>query len=249
MKLLATSDLHNRRDWYGWILSQAPKYEVVVIAGDLLDMFQDLQPQIEFLRSWVADMRAVGTPLMVCCGNHDFNSTALPWPTDLKAKLSPEQAAFMQRARLAEHWMDALVDEGACVVSGMVKTFPDLDNLIVSSLFYGRDHEEANVSLLEQGALLRRASPRSPWIVLHHEPPVGLLGSPELGNRLFNDWIEECQPKMVFCGHDHDSPARNGSCCDRIGMTYVFNPGYRSEGKYPCHIEIDTVTMKHKESK
>jgi len=70
MKLLATSDLHNRHDWYAWLHNKAPQYDAVVIAGDLLDMTQDLQPQIEFLRNWVADMRAVGTPRFRFDRNH-----------------------------------------------------------------------------------------------------------------------------------------------------------------------------------
>ena len=37
MKLLATSDLHNRHDWYAWLHNKAPQYDAVVIAGDLLD--------------------------------------------------------------------------------------------------------------------------------------------------------------------------------------------------------------------
>jgi Icc-related predicted phosphoesterase len=226
------------------LLKEASRYDAIVIAGDLLDMFQDLPPQIDFLRDWVAKMKVAGTPLFLCDGNHDFNSTALAWSTDPKEKHSPEHAAFIHRARLAEHWMHALVDEGACVVSGMVKRFPDLDNLIVTSLYYGRENEEANASLLEEGAQLRRASRGSTWMVLHHEPPVGLIGSPDLGNLLFGDWIEEYQPKISLSGHDHDSPAINGVCCTRMNLSYAFNPGHNPEANRPSHIVVDTQTMK-----
>ena len=244
MKLLLTADLHYRREWYTWLLNQAPKYNAVAIAGDLLDMFMDPQPQIEFLRAWVAKMKVVGTPLFFCDGNHDMNGTPLPWPTNPNERPSPEQAGFVERAQLAEHWMDALVWEGASVVSGMTKTFPDLEGLVVTSLFYGPDKEEMNASLMQKGAQLRRTSPRSPWLVLHHEPPVGLIGRPELGNRRLGDWIEQYQPGVICCGHDHESPFFNDTCVERVGLSYVFNPGYR-EGKYPCHIEIDTETMKY----
>ena len=244
MKLLLTADLHSHREWYTWLLDQVPKYAAVAMAGDLLDMFQDLPPQIEFLRAWVVKMKLAGTPLFLCDGNHDMHGIALPWPTNPDERPSPEQAGFIERAQLAEHWMDALVEEGATIVSGMAKAFPELEGLIVTSLLYGSDNEETNASLMEKGAQLRRASPRSPWLVLHHEPPVGFIGRPELGNRLFGDWIEEYQPTLACCGHDHDSPFLNSTCVERVSFSHVFNPGYR-EGRYPCHIEIDMATMKY----
>jgi Icc-related predicted phosphoesterase len=245
MKLLLTADLHYRLDWYEWLLKNAPAYDAVAVAGDLLDMSQDLPPQIEFLRGWVAKMKLAGTPLFLCDGNHDFNSTALPWPKNPNERPSPEQAAFDRRARLAEHWMDALVGEGASIVSGMVKVFPELDNLIVSSLFYDLEDDDVNCSLFEKGAQLRRASPRSPWLVLHHEPPIGLIGDVGLGNRLLGAWIEEFQPKLVLSGHDHKTPFVKDTCRDRIGLTYVFNPGHHAPNNYPCHILLDTQTMRY----
>jgi Icc-related predicted phosphoesterase len=39
MKLLLTADLHFRTDWFRWLMEQPPSYDLVCIAGDLLDMF------------------------------------------------------------------------------------------------------------------------------------------------------------------------------------------------------------------
>src|ERR1700676_1727463 len=39
MKLLLTADLHFRLHWFRWLIEQAPSYDLVCIAGDLLDMF------------------------------------------------------------------------------------------------------------------------------------------------------------------------------------------------------------------
>ena len=246
MKFLLTADLHYRLDWYEWILKNAPDYDAIAVAGDLLDMSQDLLPQVEFLRGWVAKMRLAGTPLFLCDGNHDFNSSALPWPINPNEHPSPEQAAFGQRARLAEHWMDALVDEGASIVSGMVKVFPELDNLIVSSLFYEPEDDDVNYSLFEKGAQLRRASPRSPWLVLSHRPPIGLIGREGTGSQFVGEWVDQFQPRIVLSGHDHQSPFANDTCCERIGLSHAFNPGHRTEAvAYPCHIALDTKTMKY----
>jgi hypothetical protein len=39
LKILSTSDLHNNGDWYHRLGNQADDYDLVAIAGDLLDMF------------------------------------------------------------------------------------------------------------------------------------------------------------------------------------------------------------------
>jgi hypothetical protein len=207
-------------------------------------MFQDLPSQMDFLRGWVAEMKFTGTQLLLCDGNHDFNSVPVPLSPSRTGSL-PGWADFVERAYRSEHWMDALMEEGAFVVGGMVKMLPELDGLIVSSLFDGRQHEEGNVSLMKEAWSLRRKSAHTPWIVLHHQPPVGLLADEKFGNATFGGWIEEYQPKIVFCGHDHWSPASTGTCCEQIGLSWVVNPGYQKENAYPCCVEIDTVTMNY----
>ena len=39
MKLLHVADLHFRTRWFEWVAAQAPHYDAVCVAGDLLDMF------------------------------------------------------------------------------------------------------------------------------------------------------------------------------------------------------------------
>ena len=39
MKLLITADLHFRIHWFQWLAEQAPDFDLVCIAGDLLEMF------------------------------------------------------------------------------------------------------------------------------------------------------------------------------------------------------------------
>ena len=40
MKLLLTADLHFRLHWFRWLIEQAPDFDLICIAGDLLDMFK-----------------------------------------------------------------------------------------------------------------------------------------------------------------------------------------------------------------
>jgi predicted phosphodiesterase len=40
MRLLLTADLHFHIHWFHWLIQQAPDFDLVCIAGDLLDMFR-----------------------------------------------------------------------------------------------------------------------------------------------------------------------------------------------------------------
>ena len=51
-------------------------------------------------------------------------------------------------------------------------------------------------------------------------------------------WIERFRPGLVLCGHIHNAPFVNqGSWVDRIGDTWVLNPGHQI-GPVPAHIEL-----------
>ena len=246
MKILATSDLHGRRDWYGWILTQASKFDAVIIAGDLLDKFaDDLYAQVAFLGQWIVQMKATQPHLFLVDGNHDHNGQLASSGLLLKDGSQPND--FVREASLRECWMDELASRYGerCVAGGMVKRYPELDNMIVTSLPYEPQGEHDHEKLMQQGSILRRQMKLGPcWIVLHHEPPPGKLGAEENSSPALGQFIEEFQPRMVFCGHDHQAPFRSDTCCEQVGLTYVFNPGHDPDGKQPCHIVLETKTMK-----
>jgi Icc-related predicted phosphoesterase len=239
MKILATADLHGNTSWYRWLLRRAPSVDAIIVAGDLLDMFSDPIPQIEALRRWVDAVTRTRTTLLLCAGNHDRESTPLVWP----APVEPDARAFADRARLAERWMDALLEEGATMVGGMTQSLDREPPILVTSLIYGSEHDQFNESLLAEAAASRRQNP-SPWLVLHHQPPVGVLGDMHMGSATLRSWIERFRPTAVFTGHDHSSPFRADTACERIGPTRVFNAGHRSQAKRPCAVELDVATMR-----
>jgi uncharacterized protein len=72
MKLLLTADLHFRLHWFRWLIEQAPSYDLVCIAGDLLDMFRSETPleQAREVRTLIQELADLA-PVAVCCGNHD----------------------------------------------------------------------------------------------------------------------------------------------------------------------------------
>ncbi len=72
LKLLAVSDLHFSLGQFDWLVQEAPRYDAVIIAGDLLDIagHLDLDSQIVVVAKY---LRTLGsrTRLLVCSGNHD----------------------------------------------------------------------------------------------------------------------------------------------------------------------------------
>jgi len=76
------------------------------------------------------------------------------------------------------------------------------------------------------------------WIM--HEPPTGTqlseAGSAVEGNAWWRDAIEEHQPELVVCGHDHTTPLERGVWQDQIGRTNVTNVGQNMDG--PLHATL-----------
>jgi hypothetical protein len=61
------ADLHFRLHWYRWLIEQAPDFDLVCIAGDLLDMFksetrleQDREITRTLLAHWQRDVDTRG---------------------------------------------------------------------------------------------------------------------------------------------------------------------------------------------
>ncbi len=75
MKALIVADLHYSLRQFDWLLRGAPEYDLVIIAGDLLDIAGhcDLDVQIVVVMKYLARIRH-RAKLMVCSGNHDGDS-------------------------------------------------------------------------------------------------------------------------------------------------------------------------------
>lgn len=74
------------------------------------------------------------------------------------------------------------------------------------------------------------AAARSLWCM--HEPPAGTSLSaqvgPLAGNPEWRDLISRFSPRLVICGHDHDTPIKRRRWHDRIGETLIVNVGQTS---------------------
>lgn len=244
MKFLITSDLHGREDWYFWLLGQSSLYDALIVAGDLLDMSNEPTEQIAKLWNWTLMVKQK-TTLLVCDGNHDFNSRAFEWVDVPIFTGNPAWHHFAAAAQSAEHWMDVLTEDEVMIGSGVTAALPKLGGAIVTSLYDDNRSNHVNSGLWEEGAMLRRKSQGAAWFVLHHRPPKGLLGDAESASPDLEELIDEYQPRAVFCGHDHQSPFRKATCAEVFGLSAVFNPGWKQKTAIPCHILLDTRTMKY----
>lgn len=223
MRILLTSDLHYRLRQYDWITQAASRFDAVVIAGDHLDAGLPVPSHVQ-IAALRASFAAVGrrSQLLVCSGNHDLNV---------------RNAA----GEMTADWLDAVRGEGVAVDGDTTQV---RDTLFTVCPWWDGPEGQASVErLLESASKLRRGR----WVWVYHAPPAGLLswtGKRHFGDPLLPILIERHHPDAVLCGHIHEAPFRaDGSWVDRIGTTWLFNPGHQL-GDVPSRVEID-FSKKH----
>ena len=74
MRCLVVADLHYSLPQFDWVLNAAPEFDVVIIAGDALDIGSavDFRAQIVVVRKYLR-MLAARTRVILCSGNHDLD--------------------------------------------------------------------------------------------------------------------------------------------------------------------------------
>ena len=72
MKILHVADLHGHLPWYDWLAREARRFDLVVVAGDLIDLgvHAKLHPR-EQAQAISTVLRGFPVPLALCSGNHD----------------------------------------------------------------------------------------------------------------------------------------------------------------------------------
>jgi len=220
MRLLLVADLHYSLPQFDWVLDIAGDFDVVVMAGDHLDVASlvDGRAQSVVVRKYFSRL-AAKTRLLICSGNHDL---------DTKDLTGEKTARWLKGAQI-----------GGVPSDG--ETF-----LIGDIMFTICPWWDGPVTRAEVAAQLEAAAQDRPerWIWLYHSPPAGTVLCHD-GRREFPDhdlaaWIEEHRPDVVLTGHIHQAPwIEGGSWHARLGDTWVFNAG-RQRGPIPPHITLDT---------
>ena len=219
MRCLVVADLHYSLPQFDWLLSAAPQFDVVIFAGDALDIGSsvDFRAQIVVVKKYLALLSGL-TRVILCSGNHDLDER------------NPEGEKIAR-------WIGDVRELGiAC----------DGDSLTIGDTFFtvcpwwdGPLVKQRIDDQLREAAAGRLKR----WIWVHHAPPAN---SPTSwgGKRFFGDqelvqWIQSYQPSMVISGHVHQSPfIADGSWFDQLGSTWVFNAGLQP-GRPPVHIVLD----------
>ena len=220
MRLLLVSDLHYSLPLFDWVLEVAGDFDVVVMAGDHLDLASlvDRRAQAVVVKKYLARIRAK-TRLLICSGNHDLDS---------KNEAGEQMAKWLLGSRNA-----GVMSDGDSV-------------LLEDTLFTLCAWWDGPVSRGAIGTQLAKDAKTSAkrWIWVYHAPPsdspVAWGGRRYYGDEALKSWIETYQPDIVMAGHVHEAPyVDKGSWVDRIGKTWVFNTGHYL-GAPPAHIIMDT---------
>lgn len=224
MRCLVVADLHYSLPQFDWVLSAAPHFDVVIIAGDALDIgsFVDFRAQIVVVRKYLARLSEL-TRVILCSGNHDLD----------------------ERDEAGEKIARWIGDVGNLGIAH------DGDSLTIGDTFFticpwwdGPRVKEQIGRQLQEAA----AAHRGRWIWIHHAPaansPTSWGGARYFGDAELVQWIESHKPDMVLSGHVHQSPfIKDGSWFDRLGDTWVFNVGQQF-GRPPAHIMLDLENNK-----
>ncbi len=219
VRILAVNDLHYALPQFDWLLKQAAGYDAVVIAGDLLDIaaHADLDTQILVVSQYLARL-AAERPLLVSSGNHDGDD---------------KTASGEYVARWLKPSLGARLS-----VDGQNADFTAL-RATVCAWWDGPETR----AIMNRHLEASRPEPGRDWLWIHHAPPLqsptAWTGKKDAGDAHVRELILRWQPAAVLSGHIHNAPFHaQGAWADRIGATWVFNPG-RQIGPVPAHLVLD----------
>ncbi len=223
MRILLVADIHYSLKQFDWLCGAAPHFDLLVIAGDLLDLagHADLDTQIVVVEKYLRRL-GIQVPVAVCSGNHDLDTVTS------EGERRADWLVHLDIERVAVDHQSLVV--GECLFS-------------ICSWWDG-PNTQGNVA----GFLAAEARKQGrPWIWIYHAPPdgakTGWNGKNYSGDAFLTGLIRQYKPDLVLSGHIHNSPFRNeGHWCDRVDTTWVFNPG-RQPSSTPATIVFDLDTM------
>lgn len=221
MKILLVADLHYALPQWDWLSETANRFDLIVIAGDLLDIASivPLEAQIVVVRKYLARLVSEA-PVLVTSGNHDILKSVGSETRD---------ARWMQDKQTLDYKVDG---EDYTVGDLYISLLP----------WWESDEQRSEIERQLEKQSVNAVGKR--WVWVYHPPPKGSLvawnGRRDFGDGFLPDWIERYQPEMVFGGHIHNAPFyADGSWIDSVGETFVFNSG-KQTGSIPCFTVIDT---------
>ncbi len=219
MKCLIAADIHYSLKQFDWLLSVAADFDLVILAGDLLEISSsvDRRAQIVVVSTYLEELAKL-TRVAVCSGNHDLDARSAA-------------------GELTASWLQDLTRLGITVDFGSLTLGTTL--ITVCPWWDGPETCAEIGRQLAEDAL----KPHERWIWVYHAPPsdspTSWGGKRSYGDQELLNWIGQYKPDLVVSGHVHQSPfVPDGAWCDLVGQTWVFNAGYQI-GPTPAHIICD----------
>ncbi len=218
MRALLVSDLHYELRKLDWVLAEATDVDLLVVAGDLLDIGSPvpLDTQITVVLEYLARF-AERAPTVVCSGNHDL---------DRRSGSGEKVTGWLADARAA-----GLVVDGASTEVG--------DWLVTACAWWEGPETLGRLEAhLAEAATVRTGH----WLWAYHGPaegPLSWTGSRHFGDPELPRLIDTYAPDLVLGGHIHQAPfVSGGTWFEQRGETWLFNSGYQY-GPVPTHTVFD----------
>ena len=225
MRCLVVADLHYSLPQFDWLVSAAPHFDLVVIAGDALDIgsIVDFRAQIVVVQKYL-ELLSDKTRIILCSGNHDLDER--------------DEAGEKISKWIGEAGSLGIAHDGESLTIG--------DTVFTICPWWDGPRVKDNIARQLKKAASEPHHNR--WIWVHHAPaaksPTSWGGSRYFGDDELVQWIANYKPDIVLSGHVHQSPfIKDGSWFDRLGETWVFNVGQQF-GRPPTHIMLDLENQK-----
>ena len=228
--ILIATDLHQRAVLYGALVELAAerKPDAVILGGDFLHgtgMLPYGKKRQLTPTQCAVKLQAISVPIFFVRGNHEDEN----WFEFRDAWRSIHGSAPL-RLNGSFAMIGGIGVVGFPCVMGQEEAFSEGNPL-------GGEHYDYWLPRLQED---HGASAKQLWVM--HEPPTGTrlseAGSAVEGNPWWRDAIEEYQPELVVCGHDHGTPIKNDTWREQIGRTTVINVGQNMDG--PLHATMIT---------
>jgi Icc-related predicted phosphoesterase len=219
VRALLVSDLHYDLRKLDWVLAEAADTDLLVVAGDLLDVGSavPLDAQIAVVLEYLRRC-AERTTTVACSGNHDL---------DHRTSAGEKATGWLGEARS----LGVVVDGDSLVVG---------DWLVTACAWWEGPETLGRLEATLDDAATQRSG--RPWIWAYHGPPEGPLswtGSRHFGDPELPRLLDRHHPEIVMCGHIHQAPmVEGGAWAEQRGDTWLFNSGHQI-GQVPAHVAFD----------